>query len=918
MAGDAAAEEAKLDFAHGHLAGQTGLAFALESAAEGKVEGAGAKVTQANLITGGADCLACLRTEESGYKETETDINDHEEVITCLAANRVAASGGPGAKAATDLFATGSEDRFVKVYSYPDAVFETNATRFELPVRAVEFSPCGRLLACAGDDEGVRLVRIEKAEDGSGDGETVKSCQLEKTLRTAGRSVKSLRWDPEGQFLAAISADGTLQIWNTKSGESVLTRRQVAHKFDASSPHCGHASWHPEGIFLAVSGAGGDCAFLERLSWEEESSLSSSADGEPKGHKGPLTCVEMSPNGLYAATAALDSRVVVWRVKDQKPIAWRQTEAVVSNIRWHPAQNALSLTDEEGNFAHWKDPVDAKAFPEPFLVGEEAAEAAVAQGQPGKGDNGAAPGGEDLAGLKKRKKGGGRIVESDSEDSGESGEDDGRFGGPAAHASDAAGRHGAGSRAPLPLAAADLPQMQAAVQPGATPRMAGSQRRFLAYNMDGYISTTRGTDFNSIEVVFHDISARSSRIPTLTDYYGFELGALGTRGTVLASPEKGQESPSVLMYRPFESWAAGTEWTCTFPQGEEVKAVTVGTTFAAAATNQHLRVYTLAGNPQAVLALPGQVVALAANESWLALIYHDGEPTRAGGSDNGTQEEAQHAATYTQKLAFALYDVSSEAQVAQGAVPLSAGAELEWVGFSEDGILATCDDQGCIRGFFFEAFGGSWTPLFNSRDARKAETEHHYVVGLSQREVFCIITKSARHVPQVEPRPIISTMPLAIPIVADGPAALQDEYLQSKLRQSAGIEMQLQMDRSLLKLIQAAIKGDQLEKALELAAVLNFQKSLEGALKLANAMRKRVLAEKIGELVVSRSAAEAAMMGPGADAGAGKYGKADHLSGSLGKENQQANVFSRKRAAAAATASDMPAPKTPKNPFART
>ena len=53
----------------------------------------------------------------------------------------------------------------------------------------------------------------------------------------------------------------------------------------------------------------------------------------------------------------------------------------------------------------------------------------------------------------------------------------------------------------------------------------------------------------------------------------------------------------------------------------------------------------------------------------------------------------------------------------------------------------------------------------------------------------------------------------------------------------------------------------------------NFQKSLEGAWKLANAMRKRVLAEKIGELVVSRSAAEAAMMGPGADAGAGKYGK---------------------------------------------
>ena len=215
----------------------------------------------------------------------------------------------------------------------------------------------------------------------------------------------------------------------------------------------------------------------------------------------------------------------------------------------------------------------------------------------------------------------------------------------------------------------------------------------------------------------------------------------------------------VLRYRPFESWAAGTEWTCTFPQGEEVKAVAVGATFAAAATGEHLRLYSLAGNPQAVLALPGKVVALAANESWLALIYHGGEPTRTGKSGSHGEGEAP---AFTQKLAFALYDVASEQEVGAGAVPLSPGAELEWAGFSEDGILSCCDDQGCIRGLFLDSFGGSWTPLFRSQDARKAETEHHYVVGLSQREVFAIITKSARHVPQVEPRPIISTLQLIL------------------------------------------------------------------------------------------------------------------------------------------------------------
>jgi chromosome transmission fidelity protein 4 len=915
------ADESRLEFSHGHLAGQTGLSFAfLQPAGSAEKEGNKNNAKPVHLITGGADCLTCLRTEESGFKQSETDINDHEEAITCLAANRIAVGGAAADQKGkkentsqtrghfkTDLFVTGSEDRFVKLYSYPDAVFETNATRFELPVRAVDFSPKGRLLAAGGDDEGVRILQVE---------EDLKFCKLVRTLRTVGQSVKSLRWDPEGVFISAVSADGTLQIWNAETGESVLTRKHVTHRFDASSPQCAHACWHPEGIFLICPGKSGDVSFMERLSWEEEFSLPSANDGEKRGHSGPVSCVEVSPNGLYVATSGLDRRVVVWDVKKVKPIASRSADAVVCNIRWHPFQNALALIDEEGSFAQWEKPIESN-LPEPFLVEEEdemtALKPSSKEGRPMATTTTSLL--EDDEGQKKGKTS--RLIEESSSEEGLSDGDDLDDLG--------AGKILEAASTRLPLLSSSSPprnKMQKPFQPGATPGGASKgnshSRRFLAYNMDGYISSMRGADFNSVEVVFHDVSTRTSRIPTLTDYYGFELGALGPKGTILASPEKGTDSPSVLMYRPFESWAAGSDWTCTFARGEEVKAVTVGASFAAAATQKYLRIYSLAGSPQMVMSIPGPVVALAANESMLVLVYHDAEPTHIG---NGS---------YSQKLSFRLYDVNSERQAGEGSVCLSPGSELEWVGFSEDGILATCDNQGCIRGYY-NAYGGSWVPLFSSENSRKAETEHHYIVGLSQKEVFCIITKSSKHFPQVIPRPIITNMPLQIPIVSDelSNKGLQGDLMQTRLRHSqhsyavaSQLEtpLEVQVDKALLKLLMAAIKSDQLEKAFELASELNLQRSLRGALQIANKFRKRLLAEKITLLIQNRqSLLQVQKDNP---LGYDSSQMSDlHQSPAIVKKTadvtgfqpKNENVFSRKRVASA----DMLSPKTPKNPFAR-
>lgn len=48
----------------------------------------------------------------------------------------------------------------LQIYKLPSLEFEKVATRFQLPVRAVAFSPCGLRLAAAGDDDGIKLVHV--------------------------------------------------------------------------------------------------------------------------------------------------------------------------------------------------------------------------------------------------------------------------------------------------------------------------------------------------------------------------------------------------------------------------------------------------------------------------------------------------------------------------------------------------------------------------------------------------------------------------------------------------------------------------------------------------------------------------------------------------------------------------------------
>lgn len=77
-----------------------------------------------------------------------------------------------------------------------------------------------------------------------------------------------------------------------------------------------------------------------------------------------------------------------------------------------------------------------------------------------------------------------------------------------------------------------------------------------------------------------------------------------------ASPSS-KDAPSTIMYRPFDSWAANSDWQVSLPPGEEAVAVTAGNSFSALATSQHLlRLFSPAGAPEASASLTLALVLL--------------------------------------------------------------------------------------------------------------------------------------------------------------------------------------------------------------------------------------------------------------------------------------------------------------------
>ena len=859
----------EVEWTFGHVAGICDVAYV----------GSG---DRARLLTCGADGAVHVRSLATMEVE-KSFTEDHADAVNALAV----APGG-------ETFATASDDACVKTFDATRG-FESNATRFTLPARAVAYSPDGASLAAGGEDSVVRVISVA---DGS----------VARELPVKGKCVKSLAFDPAGDYLCAVDDAGALLVWALRTipsdddnkasaddddgtdegveGAAAYEPGDVAHYATVApvilpdAPATNAARWRPDGALLAVPGRERDVTFFRRGSWTElEEHRLMPAASEPNASN--VALLEWSPNGVYLLACDAGGGCAVWDAARRVVVArLARNDAQTCGAAWRPDGNELALVDATGQWAVWKNPVPA-GMPSPVARADAAALDFFKTSDDDKRTSAAIEDGEVDDDADED-----ASDASDASDAGEMDEEEyyaemerrGRMKREAAKAAKAARAASLSLASPAPQ-----PAFQVASVPPAAPaaEKGAPSRRFLCYNALGSIvsASEPGSDFNSVEMAFHDTS-RAGRVPTITDYHGYDVGTLGERGCALASPGSKEGGAATLFYRPYESWAHGAEWRASLPAGEKAVSVACGVDWVACVTNRRrLRVFSAHGAQRQCVALDGAPVTLAGSGALLTVAWHAASPSVRDG-------------VVEQRLEYAEYDLTDggAARVGGGRLPVAPGATLTWLGRCEDGTgaLAFGASDGTVS-VRTNDFGGSWTPAFSSREAKKRADERHWIVSVAARDadgaaagVYCVVCRADAPGPNVHPRPVLTPLPLSFPVALPEASSGELEENAARARLAATLveaaarnaETTLgadedgwaaaragadaAADKAALRLFHAACKGERPARAADIAASLRLSNSLDGALRLANALHQPALARRVTDLIEASMAAQAA------------------------------------------------------------
>ena len=130
------------------------------------------------------------------------------------------------------------------------------------------------------------------------------------TLKRHSRSVKSVAFDPAGEYLASAGSDGVVVVWRVDDKSMQVARTFPVAAADAEPLNKSYSflrpAWHPSGSLLALP-SGRDIRLYERGTWREVNALKAMRDS---GHRGDVTLLAWAPGGKVLASAGLDNRVM--------------------------------------------------------------------------------------------------------------------------------------------------------------------------------------------------------------------------------------------------------------------------------------------------------------------------------------------------------------------------------------------------------------------------------------------------------------------------------------------------------------------------------------------------------------------------------------------------------------------------------
>jgi chromosome transmission fidelity protein 4 len=739
----------------------------------------------------------------------------------------------------------------------------------------------------------------------------IKDTKRKQILREQPRAVKHVSFDKSGKQLAVSCTDGNIYMYSLKEDEPEMIKKVdgMIKSLETDSEISSKVLWHPDGRAFATPTALRDIQVMSTVDWERQRVFKT-------GHSADITSAAWSPNGALLATTSSDLTLSLWDTKTQKLLKkYDDLKATILAMVWHPSENILSYTNNDGElFIHtgfvpddhlpllqksivsapfFHDPSEGRAGVAPAQKAANGAKITLPERRPRQRD-GTPDSLDDLLGPDFR--------DEEAEEDGDEEmndfviDDDGAGYAPAIN--------GHGKRPNVHIAngtepsfkrratsnAVFRPQIHEPFQPGATPWR--GNRRLLCCSLTGYVETvSQEGRHHTVSVKFYD--EHTFRNFHFTDIFLYDKACLNENGTLFACQPNstGDSSPAMIYYRPHETWTTRTDWRTNLPAGESVTAIALSDSYVCVTTSaNYVRIFSLFGLPVRVYRQKSSPAVTCA--AWRDYILTIGNgPVQA---DLSTQllytiENIKHDIIYQDSDILAL----------------PPNTQLMSVFFSAEGDPYVYDSAGVLLTCLGWRTAGQarWVPMLDttclSRLASGGKEESYWPVGVAASEAdvrfHCMIIKGKEMYPSA-PVPHLSEFPVEIPLssavdlkkdAATDPDDSDDDttakestnkhrpheqsyILSSTLhaqlshvpnpsasQRHALTTLEVAIDRALLQLLglECLAGEDHGMKALEIVSLMRDAngKMLDLAGKVASRYGREVLGEKIRELAEKKA-----------------------------------------------------------------
>lgn len=191
-----------------------------------------------------------------------------------------------------------SEDR--KVLIWETITGQTLHIRHDYTAKilALDWSLDGKHIAAAGEDNFVQVWNMQQEKANFF---TSWLMPARGTLIYRGHfgRIHAIAWSPNGQRVATVGSDKTLQVWEALTG-----KKYFVHRNPSATITC--VAWSYDGRFLAT---GANDKLVQVWDTVTRNSVATYA-----GHAGYITAVSWAPDGKQLVSASADHTIHVWHI----------------------------------------------------------------------------------------------------------------------------------------------------------------------------------------------------------------------------------------------------------------------------------------------------------------------------------------------------------------------------------------------------------------------------------------------------------------------------------------------------------------------------------------------------------------------------------------------------------------------------